>query len=209
METLLGLIVFLLLFGGLIYLIIIAIKGKKAVYQSSVNSKKLEGTRTGERQFLFKTKIIGDLLFPVLWIGCFATLFFLEADFYSALFGTLFLTWFMFFRIYFIFKSRSDKVILDDHKMKFHIQGETIEVHLLDFQQVNLEFQKLSSYNGSYVLPLLKLIQGSEKEISLTNAALRQYPHEIVEAIGILNSKLQCRKTWNDTIKKRIEITEL
>ncbi len=210
MQTLIGLLAVASMIWGIIYFLIWVIKGgKKAVYHQIANKKKVEQAREGERHYVFSKNIYVALIFPTTWILAFCALFFSSTDFYSALFGVLFLCWFMVFKIYYIIRSRKDKVILYENKIEFHFSIGTTALHVKEYADVNLEFQKLKTYDGNVVLPFLIFAQGSAQEIVLTNAALCQYPFEITEALGLLNPHLKLRKTWNDTIKKKNESVEL
>ena len=209
METLLGLFVFALVFGVVIYLLVDAIRDKKAVYRQVAKKQIVESAKTEENQYVFKKNIYRDLVFPTLWILSFSALFLLNSDFYSALFGILLLNWYMVIKIYRVIKSRKDKVILNGNSIEFYFEKNKVNLNVLDYQEANLEFRKFSSYNGSFVLPFLIFFHRSDKDVTLANAALRQNPYEITEALGRLNPHLKLRRTWNDTLKKKIESSEL
>ncbi len=209
MKTLLGLSTFVPVLGVMIYLLVDVIKSKKAVYLQVANIEIVERAKTGENQYVFKTNRYRDLVLPLLWILSFSVLFLSNADLYAALFGILLLNWYMVIKIYYVIKSRKDRVILNGNSIEFYFEKNVVNLNVLEYQEANLEFRKFSSFNGSRVLPFLIFSHRTDKAAILANAALRQNPFEITEALGRLNPHLKLRKTWNDTLSKKIESSEL
>ena len=204
LQGLFGLITLVLLVGGLVYMIIHVVRGKKYIYRQAVNMKSLEAAKEGD-QYIFKRSIYKDLVFPIVWIISFSTVLLSSADLSTAWIGIPLLTWFMFFRVYFILRSRKDQVVIHENEVEFHFRKDAVKVNLKDYKEINLEFRKTSGYNGSLVTPLLILSGDTRHETTLSNAAFAKAPYEVTEAIMILNSYLKAKKTWNDTIRKRME----
>ena len=206
MESLLGFGVLILILWWLFSFIIAAIRGQKAVFRKSADSKLVDQAAKPDLSYVFQKNIYKEMVQPVLWIVIFTSLFVASTDIATAILGTVLLTWFMYFKLYYIIISRKDQVIVSGQEISFVFRTGSIATYKLrEFTELNLEFRRSVSRSNNYVFPYLIFGEGLPNQEEMTNAALMKYPNETIEAIHRLNPSLKIIKTWNDTVKKKKE----